>query len=222
MLLDKAYEERQFGRFDAGTQTMQEAEQSLEQAWKLDPSDHRAANFMLAVKYNNWSDDENDGMELWFGRAMDANPDNYDACQRKLNYLNSRGEPERMLEFGRWCLGTQNWRANIPFILARAHELVASGAKDRKDYYAQPRVWEDMRGVFEGCVLNFPEAALQRSQYAKIAAQCSRWDVAHQQFQILGEKAVAEVFGGKATLDYYKRKAARLAGSMPGEPDAGK
>jgi hypothetical protein len=216
MLLDKGYEERQFARGAEAEQTLREAEQCLEQAWKLDREDYRAANFMLAVKINQGEDGGGrEAMELWFNRAMAANPDNLDACRRRLHYIRRYEDRDGMLAFGRWCLKTENWRGGIPFILADVHYYLAFASQDRKEYYAQPHVWEDLRSVYEGCVINFPTAIPQRNQYAKIAIQCGRWDVAKQQFEILGDKVMPQVFGSQTTLNYYKRKATRLAATQP-------
>jgi hypothetical protein len=209
-----AEQARQVGNFADMQAKLDEAEKALEVAWKLDPAEPRAPSLMITVKMGQREGGGGrEALETWFVRAMGANPDNYDACRRKLNYLhpNWNGSEQEMLEFGRWCLKTGNWRANIPFILAQAHEIVSDRSKDRLEYYSRPEVWEDLRGVYEGCVLNFPDAVPQRNKYAQIAAQCGQWDVAQEQFQVLGDKAMPEIFGGEATLNYYKRKAARLA-----------
>jgi hypothetical protein len=46
-----------------------------------------------------------DEMEKWFWRAMDADNDNLDACNKKLLWLEPKwhGSPEEMLEFARTC-----------------------------------------------------------------------------------------------------------------------
>ena len=115
-----------------------------------------------------------------------------------------------MIEFGRECLRTENWRAGVPMLLLHAHRLASEASGDAKEYYARAEVWADLSEVYEGQLVNFPDDAVRRSELANAAAQSGKWDVVRAQFDRLGDRAVPRVFGGKASMDYLKRKAARL------------
>jgi hypothetical protein len=190
-----------------------QAEDALERAWKLDPTDARAATRMITVKLGQGeAGGGRQAMETWFARAMDADPDNLPACSKKLYYLYPRwyGSHDEMVRFGRDCLATQNWRGGIPYVLIDAHDAVAQETDDAKAYYEREDVWADFAAVYEGALLNFPDDDYRRSQYATFAARAGRWDVARAQLERLSDRAVLSVFGGKSTLDYYRKKAARL------------
>jgi hypothetical protein len=149
------------------------------------------------------------------GGAPPPDPDSRDAYLRKLAFLSPTwyGSDEESIAFGRECLATGNWRAGIPQLLLTAHRSAAERSGDRKAYYEQPRVWEDVSSVYEGQLANFPEDAKARNEYAMAAARCGKWDVVRAQFELLGDRVNPDSFGGKTTLDYYRRKAVRLGGA---------
>jgi len=196
----------------------------LEQAAQLAPDDPRPPTLMLVVLTNLAGDPGQ--FEQWFQRAVTADPDNYAACRRKLDYLSPgrHGSSEELLRFGRWCLATQNWRGSIPFLLGSAHEMLAGLSADPDAYFQNPEVWQDVRAVYDGAVLNASDPASLasfRSGYAKWAAQCGKWKVARELFDLLGDKPDLAAFGSRETYDYYRRKAVRRASETPGQSETG-
>lgn len=209
-------------RLDVFHVRMTHAAESLEAAWKLDPNDARTARLMVAVVVARG--DRGGGrevLETWFRRAIAADPDDLESCRARLKYLSSPGPAANaaanadaraaMIDFGRECLKTENWRAGIPYVLSDAHLAIAEASADSKEYLERADVWADVQEVYEGAVLNFPDDTFRRSQYARLAARCGQWETAHRQFEALGDRAVLDVFGGTLTYDYYRKKAARLA-----------
>jgi hypothetical protein len=155
-------------------------------------------------------------MEKWFGRALAADPDNFDACIVKLRFLLPRwhGSHEEMVAFGRECLAGQNWAGNLPYVLARAHSDVAREMMDPQQYLAQPQVWDDIRSVHEGYLKVFPDApraAWHRNRLAKWACDCGQWDAAWEAFSRIGDNPDLTVFRSRALYDYYRRKAEKLS-----------
>jgi hypothetical protein len=198
---------------------LRQAEEALNSAWSIDPSDASIATLMIDLKRVDGGNDR-EAMEVWFRRAMDANPDDYQACIRKLEYLSpyNHGNPRDMLDFGRECLKTQNWRGRIPLVLVRVHEFLANQSGDTKEYFSRPEVWQDILDVYEGALLNFTNDRLDRSMFASYAAKCGRWDVARREFERLGDRPDLTVFGSMASYDYLRRKSARLAPATQPQP----
>lgn len=192
---------------------LDDAQQHLEAAWKLDPQDARIGTHMITVCLGQGYDLT--VVDRWYQRAMKADPDCFQAASNKLYYLYPRwyGSHEAMVSFGRDCLATENWRGGIPFILVHAHAQVAQESGDEKAYFLDPVVWADIKRVYEGYLLNAPDDFDKRSQFARYATRAEQWTDAHEQFQILKDNAVYAYFGGKGTYDYLKRKAARLGGA---------
>lgn len=189
------------------------AREALEEAYKRDPSDPRAPTLMIKVCMGQGSDLEQ--TTTWFTRAMTADPDNYEACDKMLFYLYPRwyGTPQQMVAFGRECLKTYNWRAQLPFILLKVHQELAAESGDEKAYYLQPAVWDDLRDIYQSLLWFDPDNNANRNMLAFFACKCGRWEEANRQLQLLGDKVDPAAFGGKAMLDYFRRKAARHAGA---------
>jgi hypothetical protein len=187
------------------------AHRELEEAWRRDPTDARVCDQMIVVHMGLGTPREE--MEAWFARAMETDPDDAEACARKLYYLYPRwhGSHEQMVAFGRECLATRNWRGGLPFVLLDAHEAIAKEVADPAAYFRAAAVWDDVRAVYDGHLVNAPDDAKRRSQFARYAVTAEQWVEADAQFRALGDRADYAPFGGKATYDYLKRKAARLA-----------
>ena len=197
---------------------LSEADRELTRAWELDPTHPRAPTTMLVVEKGLRGD--RDEMEKWFRRAMDANPDNYDACSQKLEFLLPRwhGSHRDMIAFGRECVAEQNWWANLPHVLIDAHEKVSREVPLRKVYLANPAVWRDIRSVyvsFPRVYPDSPQVQWHRSQLAKWACECQQWDEAIKAFEAVGEEPDYRIFRSKALYDYWRRKAKKNAGQAP-------
>jgi tetratricopeptide (TPR) repeat protein len=189
------------------------AREALEQAWKVDPQESRAAADMIRVLMGESGSKAE--MEMWFRRAMDANPDNREACSFKLRFLFPRwhGTPFEMEFFGRQCLATQNWWGPIPTILVEAHEEIARcGIEDPKAYFARPQVWKDIESVYRSFLEVYPDSHLApwyRSKLAKWACDCQQWDAARKVFAEIGDQPDLSVFRSMAVYNYYRKKAAK-------------
>jgi hypothetical protein len=113
-----------------------------------------------------------------------------------------------MLRFGRELLKDQNWEAKLPFFLVNVHHAIAQRQKYKFDYYKNDDVWKDIQSVYEGYLAEYPDEALARSTYARLAGWAGKFDVADRQFEILKDKAVPEVFGGVDAMNRRKADAA--------------
>jgi hypothetical protein len=187
------------------------AEKALTEAWKKNPDDPAAPTLMLGVELGQGKGRA--VMETWYKRAMEADPDHFAACGKKMYYLEPKwhGSPEDMLGFGRELLAGGNWDARLPFKLVDAHLTLAGYADDKQkkaDYYKDEAVWKDLRAVYEGYLKRHPESDWDRTFYAKLACWCGHWTEAKAQFDKLGEKAIVGAFADRAEMDRLKAEAA--------------
>lgn len=206
---------------------LKEAGAALTRAWTLDPKNSLAATEMLTVELG-----EGEGrtqLDLWFSRAMIADPDNYEACSSKLYYLEPkwRGSWQEMLDFGHECAKTGHWAGKIPFILIQTHERFArefhkTKQGDYKDYFKRPGVWEDIKSVYEPYLKLHPKAAKDRGKYARFACWSGDWAEGHRQFEILGTNVVLGAFENRAEYEYLRKDAAEKKDSNPAAATPGK
>jgi hypothetical protein len=97
------------------------ARERLEASAKLEPKRSYAFGGMISVCTSLGL--EREEMEKWFRKAMVINPDEWNACIRKLKYLHPRshGTLDDYFDFLDQCIRTKNWRAGLPQLAD--HEL---------------------------------------------------------------------------------------------------
>ena len=156
-----------------------EAEKALNRAWELDPTNAQIAVTMIWVETGQGKG--RDQMEMWFKRAMKDNPNDYDACSAKLNYIEPKwyGSTDDMLEFGRECVQNTNWGGAVPLILVDAHYSIYNqyiDPSDRTNYWKDPQVWEDISSAYERYLKNYPDDASRLAYYAGYAYHGDHWN----------------------------------------------
>lgn len=190
------------------------ADQALEEAWKIDPTISAVADEMITVCLGQGGG--RGRMEIWFRRALEADPDDYQVCSAKLYYLYPRwhGSHEDMIAFGRQCATGENYFAGTPFILAQAHAQVAAESPNPQAYLQGDEVWADVSRVFDDALVLYPTTRL-RSEYAQWAVRCGRWAAADRQFRILADHPDAAIFPDKRAYDALRQQARKAAGGEP-------
>jgi hypothetical protein len=195
-----------------------EARKALEDACDLDPTDSQSAAAMITVEMAIGEGNRGE-MEKWFWRAMEADNDNLDACNRKLLWLEPKwhGSEDDVLDFAHACSGTKNWRSGIPLILAESHRRMADylPINKRVDYYNEPEAWADIRGVYVDYLKNDPENQVARSEYAAFCYLCSQYKEAHAQFQKLGDQMTPGTrFSAKTLAEMKLATAEKVLGDV--------
>ena len=188
-----------------------EAEAALEKAYELDPKDPRAPTEMLNVVLGNSSPREE--MEKWFKRAMEADPDNFQACAKKAYYLTPKwnGSEEEELAFANECYNSDNWRGSLPFMLQEVHRGLADDSGAPETYYARPEVWKDIQRVYEPFLQAEPDNKSVRSAYCYYACRSGHWALANKQFELLGAEVPLMYFSSAEQIKTFRAKAAAEA-----------
>jgi hypothetical protein len=170
------------------TERLQKAQRVLEKAWEKDPTDPRIAVEMMTVELGQHESRER--LETWFRRAMDADPDSYEACKKKMLYLEPKwhGSEAEVLGFGHQCLATSNWQSRIPFILLFAHTELARQSDRPRQYWTRSDVWADVQKLYGACLAANPNSIFDRSGYALNAYRAEKWKLASELFTALSDK----------------------------------
>jgi hypothetical protein len=186
------------------------AEKALNTAWQLNTNDARIAVKMISVELGQGKG--RDGMELWFQRAMKADPNNYDACDAKLLYLEPKwyGSVADMLEFGRKCVQNEQWGGHVPLILMDAHSAIeqqfTADVAEKADYWKQTQVWTDLNSAFERFFELNPNEISWYHNYAWYAYQADQWATLNKLIPKLGPVNY-DYFGGRDKFEEMVRQA---------------
>ena len=168
-------------------------------AWELDPTDDRIPTAMIDALTG--LEEDRKEMELWFRRAMKLDPNNYDACKKKLWYLDPRwyGSDEDLIAFGKECVASDKWGGEVPLILADAHRAIQNyhfyKEPARSEYYRRPGVWADIKKSFERFFQINPQDQSHHHNYAVVAYRCQQWGELDRQLSLLGTTNYS-MFGG--------------------------
>lgn len=182
--------------FELMAERLEPAAMAAEEAWTIDNNNSFACRAMLGIELGQGEGRER--METWFKRAMAADPDSYDACMNKLQYLEPKwygADVNDMLAFGRECLAGGNWDVGLPLVLIDAHlaaaRYTADGYQPRPSpayFRDDPQAWADVKQVYDEYLRRLPDSLYHRSRYAQIAAWAGQWAEADEQFKAMGDK----------------------------------
>ena len=171
------------------------------------PNEGMIAGSMMRVVLGK--EEPRDQMELWFKRGTDLDPANYRFYWLKLDYLLPRwyGSAEDLWSFGMECAQNKN-EPKVPMLLLNA---VHDSYESNPNVLTQPEVWGPLEKVYRTYLAQFPNSTRYRSLFAIEAVQGEHWDVANEQFKILGDDWDRREF---EDLDYaaMKMQAAENAG----------
>lgn len=173
---------------------LKKAADILEAAYLQHPEEGAISRLMLTVELGQGQG--RDRMELWFGRAIKANPDDFQAYSAKAYYLTPEwyGSDDDVWTFGVECAKTQNWPAKIPMVLVDS--MVSHLWKKHPEYLTDAGKWAVLDAAFRGYLDHYPASNYYRSIYARWATEGAHWNVAQEQFKILGDHWDRVVFPG--------------------------
>jgi hypothetical protein len=178
------------------------AENCLKKGMEIDPKEGRLPMEMITVV--SAQNKELPEMQYWWERAMEANPNNYDACDKLLNFLLPKwgGSREDMLAFGRKCATSDQFGGTVPLILVEAHYKYNKqhGATDGS-YWLEPDVWPDLKMAYEKFFQLNPKGIYWRSYYARFAWWCQQWETMLEQMELAGDDINYNLFDGREKFD---------------------
>jgi len=159
------------------------ADNILEAGYAKYPAEGEMARSMIDVELGQGQG--RDRMELWFQRAIKADPDDYAAYKSKEWYLQPRwyGSEDDIVNFGQECVKTDNWAAKLPMILPTG---LAEASDQDASLYSRDDIWNPLEKVYRDYLDRYPHSINYRTYFAKHAYDGGHTDVAREQFKILG------------------------------------
>ncbi len=200
-------------------QRIPQAREKFEAAWVADKTRYEAPTEMVEACRDGGL--ERATMEVWFARAMEANPDNRRACIYKLDYLQPKwhGSLKEYLSFA-WMLATaENVGGLIPhaaidMTLRNGPMVGPRFARDPEAagrLYAQPPIWAIFSTACERQLKAMPDNMNLRTVYARGACLAGKLSVAHVQFEKLGGKYNPNFFPDPREYERYVMEAKKAA-----------
>jgi hypothetical protein len=205
------------------------AQQALEEAWRLNPTEPLIATKMITVELGQGKG--RDRMEMWFERAMSLDTNNAAACSAKLYYLEPRwyGTNDEALAFGRECLHSAKWGGGVPLVVQAEYdcnnrlvdlfyrqELQSHIGKGFGEVTAPPDLpedlkhnftWDEVDAAYQKYLKNQPDDLIERQQYICFAAKAERWDIVNAQLPLIGNVHSVEIFGRDYLYNQMVQKA---------------
>jgi hypothetical protein len=184
------------------------AAESLEKAWQI-KRDGRVCIEMMRVELGQHRGQAQ--LDLWFERGMKLNPNNYELCSEKLEYLRPRwyGSIDEMIAFGRACTLNTNYSGPVRLLLADAHYEASREIQDdakRAAYWRQPSVWRDIQSAFEQFFQIYPHEVGYRHNYARYASMCGQWQTFLAQARLFPNTNY-QYFGGEERFRHLVKTA---------------
>ncbi len=212
---------RQFATFE---ERLVESRSSLEAAYKLNPDQPIVARVRVLIARGLGEDRET--MEIWFGRAMNSDGDDEDACVSKFYYLSPRWHGDEAgadaLAFGHACGATKNWRNGLELLESEAiyYQAMNMGDAERRKYLTRPENWIAIRTGYDDYLKRLPGDAVALSKYAFLAYFCEQYQAADAIFRRVGDNLTQ--WGGMNSvslqgLQGFRAIAAKRAAEQAGD-----
>jgi hypothetical protein len=138
------------------------------------------------------------------------------------------GSAQAALAFGRECLRTESWEANIPLLLISAHGEVQLWTGDPNNinrqewivaHWREPETWKDVEEFYHSArKANARLTTMIRSFIAVMAAVHEKWDIAEREFQALGDGKNLILYWPLPIYTEYRRKTLERRNPTPNSP----
>jgi hypothetical protein len=192
-------------------QRLAEAEKDLQRAY--DRNSHDAAIPAALIHVGTGLSYDRDYLERQFTRATAIDPYNFNAHFYKWGYLLPQwyGSAEEAFEFARRSASQAPRGSELRLLLPRAH-YERYPAKQRYDYYRRPEVWREIEEPFTEYLAEHPDDMRRHNWFALHAFYGHKYELARQEFLIIGDRWDANVWGTRASFERTKAKVFAGAG----------
>ncbi|MBN1907559.1 MAG: DUF3471 domain-containing protein [Deltaproteobacteria bacterium] len=145
------------------------AEKDFNKAWSMNPADpNSAASMPIVCTGLRRTIDE---MDIWFNRAVTADPVTYSAYANKQNHIRPKwnGSKEKDLAFAEYCYNNAPAKSVIHEIMLDYHiEKAMWEGKDPVEYFNDPSIKAIIDDIARKTLENFPDSVSLRSRLAEI------------------------------------------------------
>lgn len=198
--------------FKLMSERLQEAEDVLTKAYKLDPTRHEAPAAMILVCMGLGHDAGT--MEKWFARSMTANPFDHVACWNKLEYLHPKwhGSLDKWIGFGWQCVKTRNMVGRLPLATLTDYFLnydflqpmTQENYKKLLRIYGDHRCYHTLHAAISLQLRERPELKQYRGMHVRLACLAGDYNVAGAEITRLNGDFTGGGFKSQSEFDFFR------------------
>lgn len=176
------------------------AQKYLEKAYSLDQSDPNVPAQLITIAMGLGLNRKE--VEKQFQRAILADPTDHQAYLSKLVYLMPQwyGSKEEMFLFARESVRNAPPKSRIPLMLPVAHWEMYFQSGENASYFRDPKVWKELKEVYQVVMKSFPEAQNTRNWFAKAAYLAGDYEIAREELKKIGDDWSKQAWGDKKPL----------------------
>jgi hypothetical protein len=191
---------------------LEKAQKEYMKAWRWDPREETAIRMIdLQLGYQK----SEAVMEVWFQRAMNLNPNSYDAVSAKYNYLYPKwhGSWKAQHDFAWNCVESSKWGGHVPLIMLDFHDDYARNLRVNKErYFRQERVFREVQAALDRFFELNPEETGWHHNYFWYAWCAKRWDIAKRELALIEDDINYDYFGGEGKFQQMVKDVKEQAG----------
>lgn len=222
---DYAWDARGNGYADSITEKMaalmfdrlKTAQAAAEKAFEIDADNALACVTMMQIE--QLQGEGRPRLELWYERAIAADPQNMSSRMRKLSYLSPKwyGKGvDDLLDFGRGCAKDIGVQPALGLMIVETHERVSkyvsegSPSEVRAEYFAEhPEAWDEVKAAYAKYLKTVPDSLYHRSRFAQIALWAGDLEVANAQFKAMGDRFSYRYFRNRSKYQQVRAELSR-------------
>lgn len=182
------------------------AKNDLQQSWELNPNDPNSSSLLIAVATGLRSPKEK--MEQYFQSGISACPWHFQLHLVKLRYLKPKwyGSTNEMFNFAEQCLALSGQYPYLGLVMVDAlyetHEFIRKG----ENFLGRNDIWPIVEKIYTAFFTKYPDDIRRRFYYAYHAQKAQKYDVALEQFEIIGDRWMENTCWN--SIEYYNKNRA--------------
>ncbi|UCG68548.1 MAG: DUF4034 domain-containing protein, partial [Thermoplasmata archaeon] len=164
------------------------AQKDLEKSWELNPNDpNSSCNLIVVAKGLNYPRER---MEQYYENAISACPWHFGVRFKKLQYLKPKwhGSSEEMFEFAEQCLISSEQYPYLGLIMVNVLEEAHKYNSKKENILGKDNMWPTIEKIYAAFFAKYPEDIRRRFYYAYHAYKTEKYEVALNQFEIIGDR----------------------------------
>jgi tetratricopeptide (TPR) repeat protein len=185
---------------------MRLAKNDLQRSWELNPNDPNSSSSLIKVAIGLKFPKQD--MEQYFQRGISACPWHFQVHLDKLQYLNPKwyGSKNEMFTFAEQCLALSEQYPYLGLVMVEALYEVHRFGRKGENFLGSDDIWPTVEKVCAAFFARYPNNIRRRFYYAYHAYNAKKYDVALEQFEIIGDRWMEHTCWN--SLEYYNKSRA--------------